>query len=355
MKNKIPLLLVLLYSIGIIGASALLSGCSRDAGAGAASTNDVPVAVQTADIEIRDTALPIRTSGRLAGKAEVRLSFKIGGIVDRLFVDEGTRVKKGSRLARLNLAEIDAQVTQAKSGLEKAQRDFERAEGLYQDSVATLEQLQDARTAVELAQASLEIASFNREHAEIVAPSAGRILKRAAESGELVSPGQPVYVFGADREGWVVRAGLADRDIVKLAVGDSAHLAFDPYPDMIFEGWVTEVADAADPLSGTFEVEISIDDPENRLKSGFIARVDLYPSQNENYRVVPIEALVEGNGREGLVYAYVEESGEAKKIPVRIARILDDELVVSEGLEEYSRVVTEGAGFLKGNGAVSVR
>ena len=354
MKNKITPIFLTIYSILMLGGAALLTGCGRDAGAGAADSSNASTAVRIAEVTSRTQALPIRTSGRLAGKAEIKLSFKIGGIVERLFVDEGFRVRQGARLARLNLAEIDAQVTQANSGLEKARRDLARAEGLYSDSVATLEQLQDARTAVEVAEAALKIASFNRTHAEIVAPASGRVLKRAAEAGEMVAAGQPIYLFGAERGGWVVRIGVADRDIVKLAVGDSAELVFDPYPGHIFKGWVTEVADAADPLSGTFEVEVSVDDPGRRLKSGFIARVDVFPSMEEAYHVIPAEALLEADGQEGLVYVYDEASGAARKTPVHIARVLDEEIVVSEGLRVGDRVVTDGVGFLKGNGQVRV-
>lgn len=331
-----------------------ISGCSKDVDAGTSEAAVETVNVQVHEISREKRVLPIRTSGRLASKAEIRLSFKIGGLVERLYVDEGQKVQKGASLARLNLAEIDAQVLQAESGLEKAKRDLDRAEGLYADSVATLEQVQDARTGVEIAEANLKIATFNRTHAQIVAPVSGRILKRTVEAGELVGPGQPIFLFGADREGWVVRVGLTDRDIVKLAIGDSASLAFDAYPERPFRGRVTELGDVADPMSGTFEVEIAIDDPGGLLKSGFIARVDLYPSRGEAYYFLPIEALVEGNQEEGMVYVLDEETQRARKMPVHIYKILDEEIAVGEGLEGYEKVITEGAGFLPGDGPVRV-
>ncbi len=332
-----------------------ISGCSQEVDAGEAVPALDAVNVYVQDISEEKRVLPIRTSGRLASKAEIKLSFKIGGFIDRLYVDEGRAVNSGTRLARLNLAEINAQVQQASSALEKATRDRDRAEGLYRDSVVTLEQVQDARTGVEIAEANLNIASFNRTHAEIFAPAGGRILKRTAEAGELVGAGQPIFVFGADREGWVVRVGLADRDIVNVAVGDSARLSFDAYPGTSFSGWITEVADAADVMSSTFEVEIALDDPSRKLKSGFIARVDIFPSRAEAHYFLPIEALVEGNGEEGLVYVYDEAEEQVKKIPVRIARILDREIAITGGLAGYSKVVTEGGGFLKGEGPVNIK
>lgn len=333
--------------------AALLSGCGQDVDAVAAPAAE-PVKVYVASVKKEARALPIRSSGRLATKAEIKLSFKVGGFLERLHADEGAFIRQGARLARLNLAEIDAQVLQAQSALDKAKRDLERAEGLYQDSVATLEQLQDARTGAEIAEATLKIASFNRRHAEIAAPANGRILRRTVEEGELVAPGQPVFLFGADQEGWIVRAGLADRDIVKLALGDSADLVFDAYPEQVFAGKVVEIADAADPMSGTFEVEVAVDDPGRMLKSGFIARVDLYPSTEEIVTIVPVEALVEGNGNEGVLYAYDAASRQATKISVNIARVMDESIAVSGGLEGIDAVVTEGAGFLKGDGVVEV-
>ncbi len=342
------------YTAMIVAVVIIVSGCGHEVGAGSAEVAIHPVNVFVKDITKEKKALPIRSSGRLASKAEIKLSFKIGGVIEKLHVDEGRKVRKGARLARLNLAEIDAQVLQAQSGLDKAIRDRDRAEGLYADSVATLEQVQDARTGVDIAEANVKIATFNRRYAEIYAPANGRILKRGAETGELVAAGQPIYLFGADREGWVVRVGLSDRDIVKLAVGDSANLAFDAYPDMSFIGRVTEVADAADPLSSTFEVEVAIDDPQKLLKSGFISRVDIFPSRAEELYFLPIEALVEGNGEEGFVYVLDEKEMQAKKILVQIERILDREIAVSRGLEGYRQVVTEGAGFLHGDGPVQV-
>lgn len=342
------------YTLILASTVLFITSCSREVEADTSSTAVAPVNVFVQDISQERRALPIRSSGRLATKAEIKLSFKIGGFVDRVFVDEGRKVKQGARLARLNLSEIDAQVEQAQSGLDKATRDKDRAEGLYTDSVATLEQVQDARTAVEVAEANLKIASYNRKHSEIYAPANGRILKRAAEAGELVGPGQPIYVFGADREGWVVRVGLSDQDIVKLAVGDSSSLFFDAYPGQQFKGIVTEVADAADLMSSTFEVEIAIKDPGNLLKSGFIARVDIYPSKAEALYFLPIESLVEGNGEEGIVYVFDEAENRARKVPIQIVRILDNEIAVGGGLEGYSKVITEGAGFLNGDGPVQV-
>jgi RND family efflux transporter MFP subunit len=332
----------------ILVSLPILSGCGGDATADAPAPAPEPIPVEVVTIEAAERTLPIRTSGRLAPKSERTLSFKVGGLVARLNVDEGDAVRAGQVLARIDPREIDAQVLQAESGLAKAQRDLARAEQLLADSVATLEAVQDARTGVEVAQAQLDIAAFNQRFATIKAPASGRVLRRHAEPDELVQPGQPILSLGTAAEGWVVRAGLADRDIVRLAAGDPAEVRFDAYPGAVFRGTVTELASAADPATGTFEVEIAVPDPERRLKSGFVAKVDLQPSQGERYALIPFDALVAGDGDTGTVFG-VEARGDvhtARRLTVDVAAVSGDYLAVRSGLGGAERLVTTGGSYL---------
>lgn len=295
----------------------------------------------------REVAPPIRTSGRIASSEQMKLSFKIGGIIDALHVDEGISVQKGEILAVLKQDEIEAQVRLARSGFEKAQRDFSRVQNLHADSVATLEQLQDAKTGLDVAESQLRIAEFNLEHARIVAPANGRILKKLAEGNELVSQGHPVYVLG--REGQkLVRVGVTDTDIIRLQLGDSAAVELDAYKGVRFPATVTEIGGAPDPMNGTFEVELSLRPrPLNKkLVDGFFARVHIYPSKGDLCHIIPFEALVEADGDVAFVY-HAGPDNRAKKEMVQIHHLIDGEVAVSQGLDNVDRVITHGAAYLK--------
>ena len=89
----------------------------------------------------------------------MKLSFKTGGIVGKIFVREGDRVRKGDLLASLDLLEINANADQAKIAYDKAVRDYIRAENLLKEGATTLEKKQNAETAMNMAENSLEIAS----------------------------------------------------------------------------------------------------------------------------------------------------------------------------------------------------
>ncbi len=299
----------------------------------------------------------IVASGVLASESEMNLSFKIGGIVQTVAAREGQSVKQGQLLAKLNLAEINAQVSQARNAYQKAQRDRERADNLYRDTVATLEQKQDAQTGYEVAQAALKIAEFNQRYATVHAPVDGKILKKMIEPNELVSPGQPLFTLGSSgsQGAQVIKIGLADQDIVQVALGDSAQLSFDAFPQRRYPARVSEVTEAANPATGTFAVELTLDEqfyPE--LKNGFVAKVQLYPSQTPPHVKIPMAALVEGDRKQVTVYLSSDrQTVERRQLPVN--SIHSEYFTVNEDLIPPSTwVVLSGNAYLSDHDTITV-
>ncbi|MGH7607880.1 MAG: efflux RND transporter periplasmic adaptor subunit [Gemmatimonadales bacterium] len=297
-------------------------------------------------------AQPVIATGMLGPKEEIGLSFKIGGIVDRVLVDAGARVAAGDTLAALDLREIDAAVARARSARDKAERDWARAKRLYADSVVTLVQLQDAGTGATIARADLEAARFNRRYAVIVAPAAGVILQRHIEPGELVSPGTTGLVLGSAARGAVLRFGLADRDVVRVQRGDPALVRFDALPDREFTGTVSQIAAAADPLTGTYRVEVRLPGATG-LASGLVGQAEIRPRAGSPVMLVPVEALLEADGDRGTLL--VLSDGHARRRHVTIAFLAGDRVAVAGGLEGVTHVITAGAAYVEDGAAVTVR
>jgi membrane fusion protein, multidrug efflux system len=319
------------------------------------TTTEELVPVRAQQVHVQTITEPIISSGLLASKQEIKLSFKTGGIIQSIVVDEGQTVKKGQLLASLNLTEINAQVSQAEQAFEKAQRDYTRAQNLFADSAATREQVQNASTGLEVASATLQTARFNRQYSTIYAPENGQILKRFSESGELVSPGSPVFVFAsAGKEQWILRTGVADRDMVRMALGDKATVQFDAYPGIDFSATVTEIAQMADAAKGTFEVELTVDPQGKKLATGMVASVQVFPSQKVAAVLVPIEALVEADGDKGFVYVLNADKQTVKKTAVSLAGIYDNQVGISSGLQENTTIITEGNNYLTETSRVKV-
>lgn len=332
---------------------ATLAACGRAAKAEEAQTPDV-VAVRTAPVAREWVTRAVEATGTLHSKDEIELSFKMPGVVARVLVAEGQQVRRGQALATLDLREIDAQVMAAQSAVTKAERDLARAEALYADSVATLAQVQDARTGAEVARSGLQAAAFNRRYATIVAPADGVVLRKLAQDGELVNPGTPVLVLGSSERGQVLRVGVADRDAVRLKVGDAATVRFDAFPGEEFAGTVREVAPAADPRTGTYQVEVSVAPGGRPLASGLVGRVEIRPAAGTEMALVPIQAILEADGTNATVYTLSADNRRARRLPVTVGFIQGERVAVSGGLDGVGAVVTDGAAYLGDGAAVKV-
>ena len=309
---------------------------------------ETSVAVRLKPLEISKDPIPIVASGVTASKAELNLSFKIGGIIENLNVEEGKRVRKGQLLAKIRTTEIDAQVLKAKNGVIKAERDVDRIQKLYQDSAATLEQVQNLTTVLDLARSDLEIAEFNQNYAKIVAPVSGRVLRKFVEANELINPGTPVFRVATNQgKGYVINIGVSDKDVVRIRLNDPAEIQFDPYPNEVFKAYVSKIAEAADPQTGAFEVELTIQSAGKVFRNGFVGKVKVYPSQQYEYYKIDMAALVEG--QENTVNLFVPDANQrtAKKVTVNPLYIGPDYLLVSpKSLEGNQWVITEGAPYL---------
>jgi membrane fusion protein, multidrug efflux system len=333
--------------------TALLSGCAGEA----APPAPRPTPVRVEHASAGPAVPPIDTNGVVVTKHEMRLSFKVGGVVRRMHVQEGDVVKRGARLAEIELTEVGAQVEQAKQLAEKAARDLERGENLYADQVISLEQLQDLRTQASVAQAQFKSAQFNLGYSVITAPRDGVVLRKLVEERELVAAGAPVLIFGESGSGFVVRAALADREIVNVRLGDQGEVRMDAFPGQAMRGTVVEIASAADERTGMFPIEVRFDTPPPRLVSGLVARLRLAPqTTGRELTYVSMAALVEGDGDRASVFVVDGEDANAKAVrrDVRVAFITADAIALESGLAAGETVITDGALFLENGEAVEV-
>ena len=286
----------------------------------------------------------IRVAGKLSAEDELKLSFKTGGVLQYVGAKEGDVVPKGALLASLSLDEIQAQVTQAELALEKAERDFQRVENLYRDSVVTLEQYQNARTAVEIARAQKSSATFNKSHSSIYAPTKGKILKILQHENEIIAPGHPVFLFASTNTQWMIKTSFPDRDATRLSTGDSANVYFDAYPDMEFKGYISNISPVADPFTGTFEGEVSLIEQPPQLFSGLIATIQITPTKKLNLLEIPVDAMLDGANREATIYKYTNK--EAVKTLVQVYKITDSALLIKSGVSPGDTIITKGGGYI---------
>lgn len=341
LNNKIPLVL----SISLF---LLLAACGTKPAESAADRPVLPVT--TVPAQPAPAFEDLAVSGVLASETEARLSFKTGGIIQKILVKEGDSFGAGALLASLNLTEISAQVDQAEEGLGKAQRDLARVQSLFADSAATREQLDNAQTGYQVALRTREIARYNLSFSEIRASGPGIVVKKLMNEGELAGPGSPVFLIsGSAARDWVLRCRLSDIQWAKTALGDQASFAFDAYPGVSWVGTVSRRASGAD-ASGLYQVDIQVQPGPRTLAAGLFGKGRLQVKSPEGGWRLPVQALAGVQRNRGRVF--VVDEGLARPVDVTLVR-WSDEGVLVDGELAGARVVVAGAPYLAGASAVS--
>jgi membrane fusion protein, multidrug efflux system len=313
----------------------------RQPEASVAAPEEQVTSVQLSEVLRGPLEVRTRVAGTLAPSHEADLSFKVPGLVTRVLVDVGARVRRGDRLALLDASEFDAQRQQARDTLAQAERDLSRLSQLAAQGTMPRTQLESAQTNVALMRSRATVASLASRHATLVAPRDGTIVRRAVEAGEHVQAGQPVFHLVDRSESPIARIEVSDREMLAIKLGDRATVALDARPEPTYLAHVSEIANSASPGTGMFAVELTIDDPVARaLPSGMTLKVELVHSEGDA-TTVPATALVDGLGDDAFVW--VVTGNRARRVPVRVRSLRAGRAVIERGLEGIDRVVDAGA------------
>ncbi|MCX6155353.1 MAG: efflux RND transporter periplasmic adaptor subunit [Candidatus Kapabacteria bacterium] len=345
---KIPfLILLILFVLFIIG-------CNK-------SNNENPISdkgeipVRVICVEKENLLRTVATSGQFSSEDETLLAFKTGGVISRIFVKEGDKIRKGQIIASLDLTEINANVSQAKAAYQKAERDLARVTNLYKDSVVTLEQVQNASTFFDLASKSLDIANFNQAFSTIKALNDGFVLRKYASEGQVVSPGSPVLqTNGAIANNWVLKVGVSDKEWSLIELNDRAEIEVDALPDNKVEAFVYKKSESIDPNTGVFEVFLKIKGVnKGKIASGLFGKAVIYLKSPLAAWSIPYDAILDGDHRSGYIFV-TNDLLVANKIKVDIRNIVKDRVIVESGLEGMKYLIVSGNAYLTDNSKIKV-
>lgn len=345
---------IFIYST-LIAAVLGMSACGNNKTEETAIGNQDTIPVKVMALKVEDASRAISASGQFTTNDETFLSFKNGGIINRVFVKEGDAVKAGQLLATLNQTEISAQVQQVNLSYQKAERDYNRASKLYKDSVATLEQMQNAKTALQVAKQQLDAVKFNQNYSEIRATRSGYVLKKLANDGQVVGPGTPILqINGAKESVWILKAGLSDEQWAALKIGDGATITTDALPNKTLQAKVSRKAEGIDPQSGTFGVELTLSDRKVQgLAAGLFGKATIVPTKTISGYTIPYDALLDGGENEGYVFI-TNDNKTAQKIKVQLGAIQNDKISIRGGLENASGLIISGSAYLTDGSKIKV-
>ena len=385
----IGLALVLLIAGGLIAATT-------------GSTKIDPT--KLAKVERHDLAKSVVATGKVQPITNVEIKSKASGIVKKLFVDAGDKIKKGQLLAELDKEEIQAQVEQGHASLAASQasltgaqadyerakvdaegpdvpllkRAYERAVGMAKEGVVSASALEDAQKNYELAlnkqnvakaqlsvlkariaqsqaqvardQATLRQLEEQLSYTDIIAPIDGVLLSRDVEIGDAVSS---ILVLGSsatlvmtlgDTSEVYVKGKVDESDIGKVYLGQPARIKVESFKDKTFEGKVTKISPLGVEKDNvtTFEVRVSINNPGGELKAAMTANAEIILEEHKNVLQIPEGAIIYDKDKKASVEVPDPKGKEGKhKVAVNIGISNGAKTELLSGLKENDEVVLQ--------------
>jgi HlyD family secretion protein len=357
-----------------------------------------------AKVERGDLAKSVVATGKVEPITKVEIKSKASGIVKKLYVDAGDRVKQGQLLAELDKEEIEARVTQAKAQVEASEaslkgseadlerakvdaegpdvpmlkRAYDRAQGMAKEGVVSASALDDAQKNYELALNKQNVAKAQllvlkakigqaqaqllQDHANlkqleeqlgyttISSPIDGIILSRDVEVGDAVSS---ILVLGStatlimtegDTSEVYVKGKVDESDIGKVYLGQPARIKVESFKDKTFNGKVTKISPMGVEKDNvtTFEVRVSINNPGGELKAAMTANAEIILEEHKNVLQIPEGSILYDKDKKASVEIPDERGKEGKrKIAVNIGISNGAKTEVLGGLKEGDQVVLQ--------------
>ena len=333
-------------------AVVLVAACSRPETK--AEAPPAP-AVEAVRIGVASPDGTVLATGRIERRREMDLSFRIPGVMTRMSVEAGDRVRAGQVLATLDPTGVVASEPRAAADLERVRRDMARDQTLFDKGYVSKARLDDRASAVKSAQAALNASAFDRRWATLVSPVSGVVLERTRQSGEVVQPGQVIVRVADEASPFVLSVPTPDRDAARIVVGATARIRLDSTgPDIV--GRVARIGQSAGARTGAVDVEIELP-PIPVLRSGQIATARIearLASANAGALTrLPAEAILEAQDRRATVFLVEPGTAIARRRSVAFGGFDGDDALVS-GLPAGSQVITAGAGFVSDGEKVRV-
>ena len=333
-----------------------------------------------------DLAIEVIETGKVQPREKVEVKSKVAGQVERVFVEEGQKVKRGQLLLRIDSTDFrrdvarseadvgrtQAEILQAKNALDYARLNLDRRKrGLETRGVAQAEvdlAESDLRTrvvALKLAEVALSgsrvalgAAQDRLRYTSLQAPMDGTVIERGIQPGEVVTPGVQATFEGkalltiADLSTLIVKADLNQIDVAKVKLGQEVSLTLDALPGKTYKAKVSKVAPASQIPKGkdvdVFPIEATLEHADPEIKPGMTADVRIHIETKKGVLSLPIEAVAKEAGKTSVTKVVDGEKGEkgkqtTDKVEVKLGARNDREVEVTSGVTEGMQILIKPA------------
>ncbi|CCY93438.1 efflux transporter RND family MFP subunit [Bacteroides sp. CAG:1076] len=372
MKSKKTIIIAAAVIIVVAGGCWIFGGTK--------AKNKVDFA--TEQVQKGNVSNSITATGTIEPVTEVEVGTQVSGIIDKIYVDYNSVVKEGEVIAEMDKVTLSSDLQSAQATYDGAKAEYEYQKKLYDrneklhkkqlisdtDYEESLYNYQRARSTYEQSKAALAKAERNLSYATITSPIDGIVTSKDVEEGQTVASGfetPTLFTIAADLTKMQVVADVDEADIAGVTEGARVTFTVDAYPDDVFEGEVRQVRLGSTNSSSsssststtsetvvTYEVVITADNPELKLKPRLTANVTIYTLTRDNVLVVPSKALRFSPNKEiaggrsikncqGEHKVWTLENNTFVAHPVKTGISDGTHTEILEGISEGTNIVTE--------------
>jgi membrane fusion protein, multidrug efflux system len=329
-KNKLKRVFSTLL-IGMAISSCISSG-------GDESEETTAVLVRTDEISMHTIENNLDFTGVVQPFEEAHIAPAVPARINRILVDVGDKVSKGQLLVEMD----NTQLFQAQVQLDNLKTELQRLDTLLQAGAVTQQAYDQMKTQYEVAKSNIENLGT---HTQVRSTLNGVITGRYFSDGEMFSgtpgpAGKPAIVSINQIRPVKVMVGVSERFLPQVKIGQKAEVRVDMFSERIFEGRVNKIFPTIDRASGTFRVEIVIENQDEALRPGMFTRVALNLGEQQVLLVPALAVMKQTGSNERFVF--VVENDMARRITVQTGRNFDENLEILSGLQPGQKLVVTG-------------
>lgn len=335
---------------GNANASSAAAGGEAKQGPGGGNVPGAPILIRSTRVDSVELPQIITTVGSLRSDESVTLRPEAAGRITAIRFQEGQQVTKGATLFQLDAATNQAEVQQARTNLALAKSKYERAVDLASRNFISGQARDEAKSAYDLAQASLALVDARLAKTEIRAPFAGVIGLRVVSEGDYVKEGADLVNLEAI-DPIKVDFRVPETFLRDVQPGQTVQITLDALPGKTYDGKVLAVNPLLDAAGRSIVVRAQVRNQGTTLRPGMFARVTLITRSKRAALVVPEEALVP-QGSDNYLFHIV--GGKAVRAKVEIGQRRESKVEIVSGIDKDAVVVTAGQAKLRDGAPVKV-
>lgn len=301
--------------------------------------------VSVKKIELEKFEHFIEVQGDVETDENILIYPEFSGVLEKIYVKEGDRVKKGQLLAKIDDGGLSEEMAELETQLQLAETRFKRQKRLWDQNIGSEIQFLESETSYKSLKSNKNRLQKQIDKTQIRAPFSGVIDSKLADQGQVVSPGQtPIFRLINLSETYIY-AEVPEQFLNAIKIGTTVEVSIASI-GLQFDSEIVQVANFIDPNNRKFTVKVEIPEDVKNLKPNLVALIKINDYTAENAIIISQSNLQETSSGEQMAYVFKpkdDRTGTAKQVKIKTGKSFHGDIEVLEGLEEGQYIITDGA------------